>query len=54
MSLLTRLRERFPVLVPPKVKANARVAIAKDVIATLATGRMVAACPMCFFSKLMF
>ncbi|MEE8607934.1 MAG: hypothetical protein V3S55_10025 [Nitrospiraceae bacterium] len=42
MSLLTRLREKFPVLVPPNVKAEARVAIAQDVIKTLAFERMVA------------
>ena len=42
MSILTKLRERFPVLIPPTVKADARVAIAEDVIKTLAVGRMTA------------
>ena len=35
MSILETLRKKFPILVPPKKKADARVAIAKDVIATL-------------------
>lgn len=42
MSTLTKLRERFPVLSPPDVRADARVAIAKDVIETLEIGRMKA------------
>lgn len=42
MSVLTRLRKKFPVLVPPNVKAEARIAIAKDVIETLAFERMFA------------
>ncbi len=42
MSMLTRLRKRFPVLVAPKVKAEARLAIAHDILATLDLGRMVA------------
>jgi len=42
MTILERLRKKFPVLVPPKIKANARVAIAKDVIETLVLGRMQA------------
>lgn len=40
MSALSRLRKKFPVLTPPKVKAEARVAIAEDVIETLDVGRM--------------
>ncbi len=40
MTTLERLRLRFPVLMPPKVKAEARVAIAEDVLETLLFGRM--------------
>ena len=43
MSMLTRLRRKFPALTPPGVMAKARIAIAKDVIANLDVGRMTAA-----------
>ena len=50
MTVLERLRLKFPVLTPPKVKAEARVAIAKDVIETLAIKRMVASLGYGYFS----
>ena len=40
MNVLSRLRAKFPVLVPSKVKAEVRVAIAQDVIDILKFGRM--------------
>lgn len=40
MSLLDRLRKKFPVLVPPSKKAETRVAIAEDVIETLGLRKM--------------
>jgi len=43
MTTLERLRKKFPVLIAPRRKADARVAIAQDVIETLRIGRMVAA-----------